>query len=167
MTKNSIHAGEMVTISCSGPGELYEVLPNGTLAPVVSANYRVDEMASRSFKLHGHGALSALRDGVVRIDHAASGAKDVAKYTSVSVQFITPAGDPVNSPVEAGDGQNEFTFSSGNPGELVMNLKARVSPAGAAAVICTDLAFAVDAVGSSAMAWDATTPNGGIVEWTF
>ena len=38
---------------------------------------------------------------------------------------------------------------------------------GVAAVAAAFQAFAVDAVGSSAMAWDATTPNGGIVEWTF
>ena len=151
---------EVVTITSSGPGELYEELSSGELALITAASYPACELAGHKFKLHGHGASSALRDGVVRIGHAASGAKDVAKYISVSVQFITPAGDPVNSPVDLGEGQNEFTFSSGNPGELVMNLKARVSPAGAAAVICTDLAFAVDAVGSSAMAWDATTPNG-------
>ena len=70
MAKNSINAGEMVTISCSGPGELYEVLPNGTLAPVVSANYRVDEIASRSFKLHGHGVSSSVRDGMIEIAHS-------------------------------------------------------------------------------------------------
>ena len=100
---------EVVTITSFGPGELYEALTGGALVLITTTNYPACELSGRQFKLHGHGDSSALRDGVVRIDHATSGAKDVAEYTSFSVQFITPAGDPVRAPKDVGDGQNEFT----------------------------------------------------------
>ena len=63
MAKNSINAGEMVTISCSGPGELYEVLSNGTLAPVVSASYRADEETPIG-QLHDRRLFVRLKAGI-------------------------------------------------------------------------------------------------------
>ena len=155
----NLPTNEVVTIRNSGPGQFYEEA-GGELVLITATNYPACELSSHKFFLHGHGVSGSCRDGLIEIGHLTSGAKDIAKYTCFSVQFITPAGDPVNSPVVSGEGQNEFTFSSGNPGELVMNLKARVSPASIAAIICTNLAFAVDAVGNSAMAWDAIAPNG-------
>ena len=151
---------EVVTITSSGPGELYEALTGGELVLITTTNYPACELSGRQFKLHGHGDSSALRDGVVRIDHATSGAKDVAEYTSFSVQFITPAGDPIRAPKDVGDGQNEFTFSTANPGVLTMNLKARVTPAAAAPIMAADCHFEVGAVGTSAMAWAAANPRG-------
>lgn len=156
----TLPAGEMVTVTHSGEGELYEELANGELVLITATDYPACEIGSRVFKLHGHGDSSALRDGVVRIDHATSGAKDVAEYTSFSVQFITPAGDPVRAPKDVGDGQNEFTFSTANPGVLTMNLKARVTPAAAAPIMAADCHFEVGAVGTSAMAWAAANPSG-------
>ena len=51
----------------------------------------------------------------------------------IPVDFITPAGDPVNAPLDAGniptgipDGANEFTFSKAAPGVLTMKLKAQI-----------------------------------------
>jgi hypothetical protein len=76
------------------------------------------------------------------------------------VEFVTPAGDPVSAPKDAGDGQNEFTFSTANPGVLTMNLKARVTPAAAAPIMAADCHFEVGAVGTSAMAWAAANPRG-------
>ncbi len=82
--------------------------------------------------------------------------------------FITPAGDPVNAPVEAGDvpnsipdGANEFTYSSGSTGVLTVKLKARVP--GLQSLSATDQArykFIVMGVGDSVMAWDPTNPLG-------
>ena len=82
--------------------------------------------------------------------------------------FITPAGNPVSAPVEAGsdpeiipDGANEFTFSYDNPGKLTIKLKARVPGAGAASP--ADKArykFLVTSVGDSTPSWHAANQEG-------
>jgi hypothetical protein len=78
----------------------------------------------------------------------------------LKIDMITPAGDPVNSPVQSGDGQNEFTYSTANPGVLTMNLKARVTPSGIANQIKDQVHFTVDGIGSSTLAWGAANPGG-------
>ena len=87
-------------------------------------------------------------------------AVDYARAMCAKVEFVTPAGDPVRAPKDVGDGQNEFTFSTANPGVLTMNLKTRVTPAAAAPIIAASCRFEVDAVGTSAMAWAAANPRG-------
>lgn len=76
------------------------------------------------------------------------------------IELITPAGDPVAAPVNAGDGQNEFTFSAAASGVLTMNLKAKVTPAGVAAKIADKSLFTAGAIGASVLAWDAANPGG-------
>ena len=89
----------------------------------------------------------------------------VSSYTDtcivrvVKIEFITPDGDPVLSPVDSGDGQNEFTFSGANPGILKMDLKAKVIPASAASAI-TGCQFNVGDIGSSVKNWAVNNPNG-------
>lgn len=89
----------------------------------------------------------------------------VSSYTDtcivrvVKIEFITPDGDPVLSPVDSGDGQNEFTFSGANPGILTMDLKAKVIPASAASAI-TGCQFNVGDIGSSVKNWAVNNPNG-------
>jgi hypothetical protein len=78
----------------------------------------------------------------------------------LKIEMITPAGDPINSPADSGDGQNEFTFSTANPGILMMNLKARVTPNGIANQIKDRIHFTVDGIGSSMMTWSPTNPAG-------
>ena len=87
-------------------------------------------------------------------------AVDYVRAMCAKVEFVTPAGDPVSAPKDAGDGQNEFTFSDANPGVLTMNLKAKVTPAAAAPTIAADCRFEVGAIGTSAMAWAAANPRG-------
>jgi hypothetical protein len=74
-------------------------------------------------------------------------------------KFVTPAGDPVASPKNSGDGQNEFTFNTASPGELTINLKATIA-GGIATNIVNDLKFEVDAVGTSTLEWDTANPDG-------
>ena len=78
----------------------------------------------------------------------------------LKVEMITPAGDPVNSAVQSGDGQNEFTYSTASPGVLTMNLKAHVTPSGVANQIKDKVLFTVDSISGSTMAWDAANPGG-------
>ena len=87
-------------------------------------------------------------------------AVDYVRAIPAKIEFVTPAGDPVRAPKDVGDGQNEFTFSTANPGVLTMNLKARVTPAAAAPIMAADCHFEVGAVGTSAMAWAAANPWG-------
>ena len=151
---------EVVTITSPGPGELYEELTGGELVLITATNYPACEIANHKFFLHGHGVSVSCSDGLIEIGHPTSGAKDIAKYTCFSLQFITPAGDPVAYPIDSGAGQNEFTYSEANPGVLTMNLKASVSPIGYAALIRDDCRFSVDPIGDSTMAWDASNPDG-------
>ena len=84
------------------------------------------------------------------------------------VEFISPAGDPVNTPVDAGttpasipDGANEFTFSTATSGVLTMKLKAKVPGIGAMpAAEQAKFTFEVDTIGNSTFAWDAANPGG-------
>ncbi|MGN0843211.1 MAG: hypothetical protein ACI4QF_08090 [Kiritimatiellia bacterium] len=76
---------EVVTMSCTGAGELYEVKANGELAKVTAVSCRADGIGSRIFKLHGHGSSESYKDGRITIEHPSSKAKDVAAYTSVRV----------------------------------------------------------------------------------
>ncbi len=84
------------------------------------------------------------------------------------VELITPSGDPVNKPVDAGtnpnnvpDGANEFTFSDASPGVLTIKLKAKMSGISNLEQAIKDrFKFDVDATGSSTMAWDAANPGG-------
>jgi len=87
--------------------------------------------------------------------------------TITSVAFITPAGDPVQFPVDGGDGSgnvpdgaNEFTFSSAANGVLTLKLKAKMPGASTFSNIQNRFKFEVDAIGSSTMAWNAANPGG-------
>ena len=84
------------------------------------------------------------------------------------ITFITPAGDPVLSPVDAGtspesipDGANEFTFSNEPTGIITLTLKASVPGISSLpAAEQTKFTFEVDAIGNSTFAWDAANPQG-------
>jgi hypothetical protein len=92
--------------------------------------------------------------------------KKTAKLATV--EFITPAGDPVNSPVSEfsggqneADGVNEFTYSTAEVGVLTIKLKAKV--AGISNFDTTfqnRFKFEVDAIGNSTMAWNTANPGG-------
>jgi hypothetical protein len=79
---------EQVNISCTGAGELYEKLPSGELVRVESKNYLANEISRFEFALHGHEASEFCKDGLIKIEHPASGAVDVAKYTNVRIDII-------------------------------------------------------------------------------
>lgn len=49
-------------------------------------------------------------------------------FTFYDITLITPAGDPVETPKDSSDGQNEFTFDDANPGKLTINLSNRSRP---------------------------------------
>ena len=85
--KPSLPDNEMVTISHTGPGELYEVLASGECSLVTSGEYRACDVSNRTFKLHGHAASTSLTNGAITIEHANSGAKDLAKYTDLKVDL--------------------------------------------------------------------------------
>ncbi len=79
---------------------------------------------------------------------------------AIRIEMITPSGDPVNAPVDGGDGQNEFTFSTNSSGGLELNLKAEVTPEGMASQIASRCRFSVDAIGNSTLRWDVANSNG-------
>ena len=78
---------EQVNISCTGPGELYEKLPSGELVRVESKNYLANEISRFEFALHGHEVSGFCKDGLIKIEHLASEAVDVVKYTCVKVNL--------------------------------------------------------------------------------
>ena len=86
----------------------------------------------------------------------------------VSVAFITPGGDPVSAPVDAGtvpaaipDGANEFTFTDATTGVLTVTLKA-VVPGVASLPLDEQVKFTfdLDPIGNSVLTWDAANPGG-------
>ena len=83
----NLPANEMVTVSHTGQGELYEVLQSGELLKVTSATYPACEIANRKFKLHGHSPSMNIRDGKIEIRHSSSSAKDMANYSVVLVDL--------------------------------------------------------------------------------
>lgn len=85
---------------------------------------------------------------------------DTCTVAVIKVEMITPAGDPTNAPVNSGDGQNEFTFSTNSLGVLEVNLKAKVLPSGMATQVASRCRFYVDTIGDSTLAWDSVNPNG-------
>lgn len=96
------------------------------------------------------------------------GTGSCAATGGATATFITPAGDPVNQPLDAGtnpgstpDGANEFTFSTASTGVLTMNLKATVT--GYSSLSAADKAsyvFELDAISGSTFAWDTNNQNG-------
>ena len=76
------------------------------------------------------------------------------------IKLITPAGDPVNAPKQSGDGQNEFVYSTANPGVLTLNLKASVNPSSILSKIKDSVSFTVDNIPGSTMQWSTQNPNG-------
>jgi hypothetical protein len=86
----------------------------------------------------------------------------------VDVTMITPAGDPVDSPVDqigfsgnTPDGANEFTYSTGFLGVLTINLKAKVPGISTfGKTIQGMLKFDVDPVGDSVMTWQTGNEGG-------
>ena len=81
----NLPTNEMVKVVCSGAGELYLKLANMELLRVVSTNYFANEISRLNFVLHGHAPSGSYKDGTILIEHQTSGAKDLAKYTSVKV----------------------------------------------------------------------------------
>jgi hypothetical protein len=89
------------------------------------------------------------------------------------VEWLAPAGDPVNDPVEGGDGvtvpgggspllgANEFTYSASGSGSFIVVLQARVTGLDALpAAVQAQFVFEVDAIGGSTRVWASGTPNG-------
>nr|MBO6294210.1 hypothetical protein [Schwartzia sp. (in: firmicutes)] len=81
------------------------------------------------------------------------------QLSGLTATFITPAGDPVNTPVDSDEGQNEFTFSTASIGTLTIDLTVKIDP-----VLSNDQApegdFSINGIGNSAKQWAAANPNG-------
>lgn len=101
-------------------------------------------------------AAKPLRYKATDASHEGSGTGQISGLTAT---FITPAGDPVNAPVDSGEGQNEFTFSTASTGTLTIDLKVEIDP-----VLSDDQApegtFSINGIGNSAKRWADANPNG-------
>jgi hypothetical protein len=86
----------------------------------------------------------------------------------VTLKFITPAGDPVKSPVDGGDGSgsvadgaNEFTYSTAASGVLTIPFKVKIPGVSNLSKERQDkFKFDVDAMGNSNLKWDVSSPDG-------
>lgn len=117
-------------------------------------------------------ASNSIQTVVGMASHAGRSGSTSVRLTPV--QFITPAGDPVNAPVDAGttpastpDGANEFTFSAATTGVLTIHLKAKVLGIGSMpAAEQAKFTFEVDSIGSSAQTIGSTTASGDFITAT-
>ena len=99
----------VVTITSSGPGELYEALTGGELVLITTTNYPACELSGRQFKLHGHVPSRSYKDGTIQIAYPASGAVDVAKYSGVQLclKEVSFSGDKYHI-VKKDDGSMDY-----------------------------------------------------------
>jgi hypothetical protein len=152
-------------------------------SPLVSANFFLDKNADdgdpNSWKRAlvtfsvsgGNPSLTALPIDI-KFDIEQAGADSYGVFIDnvilIPVEFITPAGDPVTSPVDAGttpssipDGANEFTFESSTAGVLHMKVKAKIR--GFSSMSSTEKAkfkFELDGIGNSTFAWGSGNTDG-------
>jgi hypothetical protein len=90
----------------------------------------------------------------------------------ITVTFVTPGADPVNTPdaTPGSHAQNQFTYSLARPGILRIELRARVDPAGNAVQAMRRVHFEVDDIPRSRKRWEGnrrgrpTRINGDFVE---
>ena len=82
-------------------------------------------------------------------------------------EWVTPKASPVSAPNDAGDGQNEFTYSAAAQGVLTMDLKVLVKPTGTAGVTGHDgvkfsdrCFYKLPTINGSTFAWDAANTGG-------
>ncbi len=87
---------EVVDITSSGPGELYEELTGGEFVLITTTNYPACDLSSHKFKLHGHDGSGSLRNGIIKIVHSNSHAIDEAKYTVFGIKTETKATTPAD-----------------------------------------------------------------------
>jgi hypothetical protein len=164
--------GTLTLEAVSGGGKITLRSGNSTNSAAVTLpkTWGAGETVPPQLWVQGLEPSAAPRDIHLRLRYTAAGGQQVnddIRLMVFKVELITPAGDPVNSPVDGGDGAgsvldgaNEFTFSSANPGVLTLKLKARVTPSGIADRIKEQAHFTVYGIGASAMAWDAANADG-------
>ena len=92
--------------------------------------------------------------------------KDATLYVPL-FEWVTPKASPVSAPDDAGDGQNEFTYSAVAQGVLTMDLKVLVTPTGTAGVTGHDgvkfsdrCFYKLPTINGSTFAWDAANTGG-------
>lgn len=106
---------EVVTITSSGPGELYEALTGGELVLITTTNYPACELSGRQFKLHGHQKSGMYKDGEVVARHENSGATDKVAFTVLGRPRLVPDYNR-DGMIDSGDetvydaGQTTFRF---------------------------------------------------------
>ncbi len=92
--------------------------------------------------------------------------KDATLYVPL-FEWVTPKASPISAPNDAGDGQNEFTYSAAAQGVLTMDIKVLMKPTGTAGVTGHDgvkfsdrCFFKLPTINGSTFAWDAANPGG-------
>ena len=110
---------EMVKVSCSTPGELYERLANGDLIKITSTNYPACEIGSRQFYLHGHKVSKSLRNGKLEITHPTSHAKDEARYSVVQVDLDVDSDNDLTIEGEDQCSEDVIEDEKGKPGKAL------------------------------------------------
>ncbi len=148
-TPDNLPSNEMVTVSNGGHGELY--LKEGNVLHLVTSNsFPACEIATKDFRLHGHTASGAERDGTITIEHQSSGAKDQAFYTVAAIivrevsfsdsnttlvsdeqdtTFSAPHYLDVNEDGDANDpGERSYPISYVRGSNMVVDAKFAISP---------------------------------------
>ena len=152
-------------------GDGWQYWVEGTRAGQVTLEYEFPESGEyrESHRPPGCGSTDCI---TLNYDWSSADSSSTAPGTLtiqvVKVEFITPSGDPVKAPVDAGitpasipDGANEFTYSAAKVGVLTLKLKAKVTGIGSMpADEQAKLTFALDSIGNSTFAWDAANPGG-------
>ena len=114
---NSLSANEIISVTCHGQGELYEVLSDGRLSKIASEKFPWNEFSGYNFMLHGHKVSYSDVDGGISVVHMSSAASDVAKYASFGIEVIVAEMAPADTSLyrtRLGVGERVFVRSFPN-----------------------------------------------------
>jgi hypothetical protein len=175
--KDATGRTSVASVLAATPGDFIPASTETEIAKIDWSKIATDISTPRKAKLYleyvdkSTPEAAGLKPITVTVTGNGATTDDQVNVTLLPVEFITPAGDPVGSPVDAGnasssaavvpDGANEFTFGSAASGVLTMKLKARVEGIGSFPVAeQAKFKFELDSIGNSVFAWDGLNPDG-------
>ena len=117
---------DKIIISSSGGGRLF--VKNGANYTPAQSSYKVNEINSMSFWLHGHAASGSQGDQYITAKHSVNGCEDSAKSTVIKASFVVESDDPHHSGTTLTDNRQATVTISvagiSNPETLVFQLEA-------------------------------------------
>ena len=140
--------------------------PTGAGWPPLTPSWALTQPSGSTLSLPEPGAITATLTPTIPGDYVLTATCGTSSKSitvkAFKLTLVTPqsGGDPVNHPVDSGDGQNEFTYNTASSGVLTIGMKATVEPSGVASAIASRTTFSVDEISGSTKSWGSGNWNG-------